>query len=141
MNMYIICTNLKYLVLARRKPGGSNMTRPIIIDQFINEFSNTNTDRTVQAELKFWLNKILTADPQDNILLLHLCRQALLAKMTWPATIDHGVYIKDLTYLDIEEHLMVMYGWFLQDLGYDVADPNDHAKLHKYTQTVLSALN
>ena len=100
---------------------------------------------SAQYELYFWLNKILTTDPQNYNLLLYLTRAALQAKMAWPVEANHSWTDNGtgsrLNYLDVEDHLTAMYSWFLQDLGYDVDDPADFALLTRMAGAVLSYLN
>ena len=96
----------------------------------------------VQYELKFWVNKILTADQKNHDMMFWLTRGALKAKMAWPVEADHSwTGNNDIpSSLYLEEQLMTLHSWLQQDQGYDVDDPTDQSKLCKYVQTVLSAL-
>lgn len=97
---------------------------------------------SVQYELYFWLNKTLTADPRNYDLLLHLTRSALQAKMVWPVETNHSwTGNSDLpSYQALEEQLILMYGRFLQDLGYDIDDPSDFKALCGMCYAALDSL-
>lgn len=91
----------------------------------------------VQYELKFWLNKILTTT--DRTVLLHLTRAALQAKMAWPVKANHSwTGNGDLPrYMSLEEQLVSMYNWLLQDGCYD---QDDLDTLHSMCHVTLDSL-
>ena len=116
------------------------MTRPIFIDQLINEFNNTNTDRTVQAELKFWVNKITDVlETPDRTTLLYLTRLALQAKMAWPEEANEAwTGSGDIPgYIMLEELLTSMYNRVIQS---DTLDQRDIQTFHIMCFTLLSSL-
>lgn len=72
-------------------------------------------DLPEQYRLKYWLNQILIT--ANRTTLLHQTRAALQAKMAWSIEANHSwTGNGDLPcYLSLEEQLVSMYGWLLQD--------------------------
>ena len=118
----------------------------IVLQDLIIDVIVSMKDLPVQYRLKYWLNQMLvtnrTALPgQSPTALLHQARAALQAKMAWSIEANHSwTGNGDLPcYLSLEEQLVSMYGWLLQEC-YDHDDIDDLNTLNGMCYVALDSL-